>query len=80
MTEPSTKPALHLGMRVRSADYGTGTVVAFLGIGVQVYWDADIGGVDDAIIEGETHLAVHDRSLVEGLERIAGKLDTLREQ
>lgn len=71
MTEPSKlssiKPAtdpVHLGVRLRSGDYGNGTIVADLGaMGVQVYWDMEILGTRD-------HLLTHDRSYIDRLERL----------
>lgn len=56
------------GLRVKSADYGTGTVVAILGIGVQVFWDADLAAAEGD--EGETHLQIHDVGLIEDLEQL----------
>jgi hypothetical protein len=53
------------GNRFRSRDYGTGTVVAVLSIGIQIYWDTPLTGTLDS------HLLVHDRSYVlTRLERI----------
>jgi len=52
------------GTRVRSADYGDGTVVADVGIGLQVWWDKPLPGTLDE------HLLTHDRSWVEKLERL----------
>lgn len=53
------------GDRFHSDDYGTGTVVAVLSIGVQIYWDQPLVGTLDS------HLLVHDRSYVlTRLERI----------
>jgi hypothetical protein len=50
--------------RVRSPEYGDGTVVADLGpIGVQIMWDRMEGAVG-------RQLLTHDRSFVERLERI----------
>jgi len=69
MSEPSNlsriKPAtIHLGMRVRSGDYGDGTVVAMLGaMGIQVFWDQEILGTRE-------HVLSHDRSYVERLEKL----------
>jgi uncharacterized membrane protein YczE len=53
-----------LGLRVKSSDYGTGTVVAVLGIGIQIHWDEPLIGTVD------THLLTHDKSFVARLERI----------
>lgn len=53
-----------LGERVRSADYGTGTVVAMLPTGIQVFWDKALLGTTDM------HLLVHDRAWVLQLERL----------
>lgn len=53
-----------LGARVKSDDYGTGTVVATLPTGIQVFWDKALTGTTDA------HLLVHDRAWVLGLERL----------
>lgn len=52
------------GLRVKSSDYGTGTVVAVLGIGIQIHWDTALIGTAD------THLLTHDKSFVARLERI----------
>lgn len=52
------------GVRLKSLDYGTGTIVAMLSIGVQIYWDTPLVGTTDS------HLLVHDRSYVERLERL----------
>jgi hypothetical protein len=52
------------GLRIRSRDYGTGTVVAILGIGIQIHWDkALLGSVN-------THLLTHDKAYVAKLERL----------
>lgn len=53
-----------LGVRLRSGDYGTGTVVAMLPTGVQVFWDKPLLGTIDV------HLLVHDRAWVLQLERL----------
>lgn len=43
-----------VGTRLESADYGAGTVVAFVATGVQVYWDqALVGTVDGHILTHE---------------------------
>ena len=52
------------GLRVLSSDYGTGTVVAVLGIGIQIHWDKPILGTVS------THLLVHELPFVSKLERI----------
>lgn len=57
-------PVIEPGLRVRSGDYGAGTVVAVLSIGVQVYWDEPLIGTPDS------HLLVHDRSYVQRLEKL----------
>jgi hypothetical protein len=49
------------GMRVRSADYGNGTVVAFVGSGIQVRWDKPIDGK-------HAHYLVHDVIFVQRLD------------
>jgi hypothetical protein len=50
-------------MRVRSADYGDGTVITIMGTRIQVLWDKPIAGT-------ETDILVHDRRFIEGLERL----------
>jgi len=66
--EPGDQPGvfddIQPGLRVRSADYGTGTVVAVLGIGIQIHWDKVLLGSVD------THLLVHDKAYVARLERL----------
>lgn len=52
------------GLRVRSSDYGTGTVVADIGIGIQIWWDKALAGTADQ------HMLTHDKSYVAGLERL----------
>ena len=54
---------IQVPMKVRSPEYGTGTVVANLGIGIQIYWDTALTGTT-------THLLVHDYSFVERLEKL----------
>jgi len=51
--------------RVRSEDYGPGTVVAEVGIGIQILWDRPMleGGVGPQLL-------VHDRAYVERLRVI----------
>lgn len=51
-------------MRIRSRDYGEGTVVALLPTGVQVYWDNPLVGTTD------THLLIHDRRWILDQERV----------
>jgi hypothetical protein len=51
-------------MRIRSRDYGEGTVVALLPIGVQVWWDNPLLGTVD------THMIVHDRNWILDQERL----------
>ena len=58
------EPVIEAGLRLRSSDYGAGTVVAVLSIGIQVYWDEPLTGTLDS------HLLVHDRSYVQRLERL----------
>lgn len=48
---------------VRSPDYGTGTIVAITGNGVQIYWDEALAGTS-------AHLLEHERWYVERLERL----------
>jgi hypothetical protein len=45
------------GLRIRSGDYGRGTVVAIVGSGVQVHWD-------DALVGTDQHYLVHDELYV----------------
>ena len=52
------------GTRVESGDYGPGTVVADVGIGIQVWWDRTLPGTHDM------HLLTHDRAWVEKLKRL----------
>ena len=54
---------LKAGRRVKSVDYGTGTVVNFTGSGVQVYWDKALSGTS-------VHILEHDRAYVLGLEQL----------
>jgi len=61
--DPRPGDDIEPGLRVKSSDYGTGTVVAVLGIGIQIYWDTTLVGTVDS------HLLVHDRSYVMRLER-----------
>ena len=66
---PDSEPAARFddiepGLRVLSSDYGTGTVVAVLGIGIQIHWDKPILGTVS------THLLVHELPFVSKLERI----------
>lgn len=71
MAEPSKlsriQPAedtIYLGLRLRSSDYGTGTVVGVYGaMGIQVHWDKELEGTHQ-------HTLLHDRSYIERLERI----------
>lgn len=56
--DPQPGDDITAGLRVRSDDYGAGTVVAVLGIGIQIYWDTPLVGTVDS------HLLVHDRSYV----------------
>lgn len=71
MGEPSNlssiQPAeddIRPGLRVRSDDYGKGTVVAVFGaLGIQVHWDEEILGTRE-------HTLMHDRSYINRLERI----------
>lgn len=51
-------------MRIRSRDYGEGTVVALLPTGVQVYWDNPLVGTADA------HLLIHDRHWILEQDRL----------
>lgn len=62
--EPVGLDGIEVGLRVRSSDYGTGTVVAIAATGIQLYWDKPLLGTTD------THLLVHDRAFVASLERI----------
>lgn len=55
---------IELGLRVKSEDYGAGTVVAILGHGIQIHWDKPLLGTSD------TRLLVHDKSYVARLERL----------
>ena len=51
--------------KVRSSDYGTGTIVAdFRAMGIQIYWDKAVTGTV------ATHLLVHDRIWVSLLEKL----------
>jgi hypothetical protein len=51
--------------RVRSEDYGKGSIVADYGpIGIQIFWDNVIKGTVS------THLLTHDRSWVARLEKL----------
>ena len=51
--------------KVRSSDYGTGTIVADFGaMGIQIYWDKPVTGTV------ATHLLVHDRIWVSLLEKL----------
>ena len=67
-SEPKTREPrfddIREGLRVLSSDYGTGTVVAVLGIGIQIHWDKPILGTVS------THLLVHELPFVSKLERI----------
>ena len=71
MSEPSNlsriQPAgddVRPGLRIRSQDYGHGTVVAVYGaMGVQVHWDEEILGTRE-------HTLMHDRSYIDRLERL----------
>lgn len=51
------------GLRVNSRDYGTGTVVAIVATGIQVFWDEPLLGTSQ-------HLLVHDKAFVMELDRI----------
>lgn len=64
LTEASYPNDIEPGLRLRSGDYGDGTVVADLGHGIQVYWDQALIGTID------THLMLHDRSWILNQERI----------
>jgi hypothetical protein len=55
---------LEVSTRIESADYGTGTVVAILPTGIQVFWDKPLVGTTDQ------HLLVHDKAYVMSLERL----------
>ena len=58
-------PQVAVMQRVRSEDYGPGTIVADLGaIGIQVWWDRTLPGTHDM------HLLTHDRAWVEKLKRL----------
>jgi hypothetical protein len=67
-TEPDGHPGvfddIQPGLRIKSRDYGTGTVVAVLGIGIQIHWDKVLMG------SVNTHLLVHDKAYVAKLERL----------
>ena len=52
------------GLRVHSGDYGEGTVLADVGIGIQIWWDETLNGTVDA------HMLTHDKSYVARLERL----------
>lgn len=52
------------GLRVHSSDYGSGTVLADLGIGIQIYWDRALPGTVDS------HMLTHDKAYVARLERL----------
>lgn len=54
---------VRVSLRVRSPDYGAGTVVALTGNGVNVFWDKTLAGTN-------TNLLEHDMSYVERLERL----------
>jgi hypothetical protein len=57
-------PEVAVMQRVRSEDYGPGTIVADLGaIGIQVLWDQPKGTVGPSLM-------LHDRIYVQRLERI----------
>lgn len=51
-------------MRIRSRDYGEGTVVALLPTGIQVWWDNPLVGTTD------THMMVHDRAWILEQDRL----------
>ena len=51
------------GLRVESPEYGTGTVLADVGIGIQIYWDKPLLGT-------VTQMLVHDKAYVARLERL----------
>ena len=55
---------LRRGTRVHSDDYGDGTIVAMLSIGVQIEWDKVLAGTLNQ------RRLVHDRSYVERLKRL----------
>lgn len=46
--------AIDKGVRLESPDYGAGTVVSYVGIGWQVYWDQALPGTVDG------HLLTHE--------------------
>lgn len=52
------------GLRVESPEYGTGTVLADVGIGIQIYWDRALAGTADQ------HMLTHDKAYVARLERL----------
>lgn len=52
------------GLRVESSEYGKGTVLADVGIGIQIYWDDVVLGTVD------THILTHDKAYVARLERL----------
>lgn len=54
--------SLERGTRVRSEDYGTGTIVSIMDNRLLIWWDR--------AFNGETHQIEHDRVFVEGLERL----------
>jgi uncharacterized membrane protein YczE len=60
----SEYPPVEVTMRLRSPEYGDGTIVAVLGIGIQVRWDTPILGTT------QTHMLVHDPVFIAKLERI----------
>jgi hypothetical protein len=59
----SSHPPVERDMRLRSSDYGNGTVVCLLPTGVQILWDTPLTGTT-------TQLVIHDYSYVARLERI----------
>jgi hypothetical protein len=64
---PERDPGLvdpEIGSRVRSDDYGAGTVVAVAATGIQIHWDIPLLGTTGV------HLLVHDKAYVARLERL----------
>lgn len=55
--------SLERATRVRSGDYGDGTVLAIMGNTILVWWDTPLTGTS-------THQLGHDRAYVETLERL----------
>jgi hypothetical protein len=61
--EPIALGEIDRGMRIRSRDYGTGTVVAIVATGVQVWWDEPLVGTAE-------HQMIHDKAYILSLQRL----------